>query len=77
MRRAQLHHPSSALLNESICTSTRVRMLALTKKLGGSGGMLPQKKFLNLMLLDGFLGYFLAQNSTTNLCFSPGLVTGF
>ena len=29
------------------------------------------------MLWDGFWGYFWAQNTTTNFCFSPGLVTGF
>ena len=34
--------------------NTRVATLVCTEKLGGSGGMLPQEFFFDLMLLDGF-----------------------
>ena len=60
-----------------IGTSTWVRTLVCMQKLGGSGGMLPQENhFQNLMLWDGFWGFF-GQNTTANFCFSPILVTGF
>ena len=54
-------------------TYTRVRTLACAQKLGGSGGMLPQEN-VNLMLWDGFWGYF---GVPKHLCFSSGMVTGF
>ena len=39
----------------------------------GVWGHVPPGNFLNLKLWDGYFG---AQNITTNLCFSPGMVTG-
>ena len=47
------------------CSCTWVCMLACMQKLWESGGMLPQEMFLNLMLWDGFWGYFGTQNITT------------
>ena len=41
--------------------------------LGGSGGIPPGKLFK----FDTVRGYFGAQNITTNLCYSPGMVTVF
>ena len=50
---------------------TWVCTLACMQKLGGSGDMLPQENFLNLMFWDDFWGYFGTQNITTNLCMVP------
>ena len=76
---------ATTVVNTNICKPGRnkIPLVWLTgactqvQKLRGSGGMLPQENFLNLMLGDGFWGYFGAQNITTIFCFSPCMVTGF
>jgi len=67
---------SKITLVRLIGTCTRVLMLPCMQKLWGSGGMLPQENVLNFGS-EMASGYFGAQNITTTLCFSPGMVTGF
>ena len=58
-------------------TSIWVWTLACMQKLGRCGGMLPQENVFQFDAVRWLLRLFLAQNTTVNLCFSPGLVTGF
>ena len=63
---AKLHWPSLPVLTYLYVSIT----ITVAR---GVWGCLPQENFLNLMLWDGFWGYFGAQT----LWFSPGMVTGF
>ena len=59
---------SKIALVQLTCSCTRVCTLACTHKLERSGGMLPHENLLNLMLWDGFWGYFFTHNITTRKC---------
>ena len=68
---------SKIALVRLISTCAWVWTLVCTQELGGSGGMLPQEIFFEFDAVRWLLKLFLSPNTTSNLCFSPGLVTGF